>query len=219
MNHLSDSYHNEYADHEISDRAYNGIIGGALFWGFCINIILVAFINPYTLASINPWIFLIGYAASCFLGISIVHKSDDAIVKFIGYNFIVVPFGLVLNIFVSQFEPDLVLVALFITGVVTLSMMTLGTLFPAVFVKMGRVLLLSLILAIVIELVMLVVGIRLGIIDWIVAIIFCGYIGYDWAKANQRPKTAGNAIESATAIYMDIINLFIRILRILGKKR
>ncbi|MDA3846221.1 MAG: Bax inhibitor-1 family protein, partial [Vallitaleaceae bacterium] len=58
-----------------------------------------------------------------------------------------------------------------------------------------------------------------GIIDWIVAIIFCGYIGYDWGRANMIPKTLDNAIDSAAALYMDIINLFLRVLRILGRRK
>ena len=63
-----------------------------------------------------------------------------------------------------------------------------------------------------------VFGIHHGILDWIVVLIFCGYIGYDWSRANQIPKTIDNAIDSAAALYMDIINLFLRILRILGRK-
>ncbi len=59
----------------------------------------------------------------------------------------------------------------------------------------------------------------LCLIDGAVALLFCGYIGYDWARANQIPKTVDNAIDSAAALYMDIINLFLRILRIMGRSR
>ena len=55
------------------------------------------------------------------------------------------------------------------------------------------------------------------IIVYIVVLIFCGYIEYDWAKANTQRKTIDNAIDSATELYIDIINLFIRILRILAR--
>lgn len=58
-----------------------------------------------------------------------------------------------------------------------------------------------------------------GVTDWIVAAIFCGYVGYDWGRANNIPKTLDNAVDSAAALYMDIINLFLRILRILGRKK
>jgi len=52
-----------------------------------------------------------------------------------------------------------------------------------------------------------------------VVVIFCGYVGVDWGRANQVPKTVDNAVDSAAALYMDIINLFLRILRILGRRR
>jgi len=58
-----------------------------------------------------------------------------------------------------------------------------------------------------------------GIIDWIVVLIFCGYIGYDWGRANNIPRTVDNAVDSAAELYMDIINLFLRILRILGRRK
>ena len=76
-----------------------------------------------------------------------------------------------------------------------------------------------LLLVIVVELVeVFILGIHHGVIDWIVVLIFCGYVGVDWGRANQIPKTLDNAIDSAAALYMDIINLFLRILRILGRK-
>ena len=54
--------------------------------------------------------------------------------------------------------------------------------------------------------------------DWIVALLFCGYIGYDWARANAIPNTLDNAIDSAAALYLDIINLFIRLLHIMSRR-
>ncbi len=44
------------------------------------------------------------------------------------------------------------------------------------------------------------------------------YIGYDIYRSQQYPKTLDNAVDSALDIYMDIANLFIRILSILGKR-
>ena len=43
--------------------------------------------------------------------------------------------------------------------------------------------------------------------------------GFDWARANAIPKTADNAVDSAASLYMDIINLFLRILMILAGGR
>ncbi|AEG09466.1 hypothetical protein G3496_16205 [Shewanella baltica] len=198
---------------------YNLVIGLTLIWGFAVNYWMVTNIDPEAIASVNPWIFFIGYFASCFFGIYLFQKSSNPVVSFIGYNFVVVPFGLIINMVVSQYDPELVTEAIRITGLVTIAMMCLGTLFPAFFQKISGALAIALVLVIVVELIeVFIFNTHHGILDWIVVLIFCGYIGYDWGRANQIPKTIDNAIDSAAALYMDIINLFLRILRILGRK-
>lgn len=98
--------------------------------------------------------------------------------------------------------------------------MIAGTLFPAFFKKIARALTIALFLVIIVELAMIFIfKVHHGIIDWIVVIIFCGYIGYDWGRAQQIPKTIDNAVDSAAALYMDIINLFLRILRLMGRRK
>ena len=198
---------------------YNLVIGLTLIWGFAVNYWMVTNIDPEAIASVNSWVFFIGYFTCCFLGIYLFQKSSNPLVSFIGYNFVVVPFGLIINMVVSQYDPELVTEAIRITGLVTIAMMCLGTLFPAFFQKIVGALTIALLLVIVVELIeVFVFNTHHGILDWIVVLIFCGYIGYDWGRANQIPKTIDNAIDSAAALYMDIINLFLRILRILGRK-
>jgi len=205
---------------EISEGFYNLIIGSVLCYGFGVNWLMVKHIPYATLASIHPLIFFIGYIASCFFGIYLFRKSDKPIVSFIGYNFVVVPFGAIVNMVVQHYDPLLVLQAIKITGFVTVVMMILGTLFPAFFRRIAFTLTISLMLVIIWEFVdIFIFGIHHAVIDWIVVIIFCGYIGVDWGRANQIPKTVDNAIDSAAALYMDIIILFVRILGILGRRR
>ena len=211
----SDSHGNR-----ISTNVYNLVIGLVLCWGFLVNWIMLKTISHETIASINIWVFLIGYLASCFFGIYLFTKSDVPLVSFIGYNFVVVPFGLIINLVVYQYDPGLVLDAIRITGLVTFGMMILGSLFPAFFQRIRGALFVALIVVIIVEMIEIYIfGMHHGIIDWIVAVIFCGYIGYDWGRANRIPKTVDNAIDSAAALYMDIINLFLRILRIMGRRR
>jgi len=206
-------------DQIISDSTYNFVIGLTLCWGFFINWLMVTSIEPQAIANVNPWIFFIGYFASCFFGIYLFNKSNKPLVSFIGYNFVVVPFGFIINLVVSNYDTALVTEAIEITGLVTVGMMLLGSMYPKFFQKISGGLTVALFLVIVVEMIeIFVFGIHHGILDWIVVLIFCGYIGYDWSRANQIPKTIDNAIDSAAALYMDIINLFLRILRILGRK-
>jgi len=209
----------ETSDPIISPAAYNLAIGLTLCWGFAVNWLMVTNIDPRAIASIDPLILFIGYFASCFLGIYLFNKSNKPVVSFIGYNFVVVPFGLIINLVVSRYDSALVGEAIRVTALVTIAMMCLGSLFPHFFKKIYGALTIALLIVIVVELIeIFVFGVHHGIIDWVVVLIFCGYIGYDWGRANQIPKTLDNAIDSAAALYMDIINLFLRILRILGRR-
>lgn len=205
---------------EISAGLYNLIIGLVLCWGFFVNWWIVENIAPRDILSINIWVFFIAYFASCFVGVAMFTTSHSPWVSFAGYNLVVLPFGLVVNLVVSKYEPDLVVDAIRVTAMVTAVMMVLGSVFPAFFKKIHGALTVALIAVIVVELVdILFFHQNYEIIDWIVVVIFCGYIGYDWGRANAIPKTVDNAVDSAAALYMDIINLFLRILRIMGRKR
>ncbi len=204
----------------ISTNVYNLVIGLVLCWGFLVNWLIVRTIPYESITGINPLVFFIGYFASCFFGVILFTRSEAPFVSFIGYNFVVVPFGLVINLVVSHYDPALVLDAIRVTGLVTFLMMVLGSLFPAFFQRIAGALTIALVVVIIVELIeIFILKIHHGIIDWIVAVIFCGYIGYDWGRANRIPKTVDNAVDSAASLYMDIINLFLRVLRIMGRRK
>ena len=203
----------------ISANLYNLIIGLTLLWGFAVNYLMVTNIEVETIMAIPFPAIMIGYFISAFIGIALYTSSDKPIVSFIGYNLVVLPIGVLLIPILSQYDEMIIQKALSATGAVTATMMMLGAAHPAFFLSLGRVLFLSLFLAILFELGMIFFGAGVpSIMDWVVAVIFCGYIGYDWARANVIPKTVDNAIDSAASLYLDIINLFIRILSILGRR-
>lgn len=207
------------ADAEISAHLYNAIIGITLLIGFAINYAMVKHIPAEAIASINPWVFFIGYFACCFAGVALFSKSDNPAISFLGYLLVVTPFGLIINLVVSRYSADVVGNAIQATGVITCIMMLLGSMYPGFFKSIARGLFIALLCTIVVELVMIFVfNAHHTIVDWAVVLIFCGYIGYDWARANSIPKTVDNAIDSAAALYMDIINLFLRLVRILGRR-
>lgn len=203
----------------ISANLYNLLIGLVLCWGFVANWIMVKTIPYESIASINPLVFIIGYFVCCFSGIAIISRSSVPVLSFIGYNMIVVPFGLIINLAVARYDGALVTNAIRVTGLVTFIMMMLGSMFPAFFRKIAGALgvaLIAVILVWVVEIFLLKT--HFGFLDWAIALIFCGYIGVDWGRANAIPKTVDNAIDSAAALYIDIINLFLAILRIMGRK-
>jgi FtsH-binding integral membrane protein len=60
---------------------------------------------------------------------------------------------------------------------------------------------------------------NIGIIDYIAAGIFSLYIGYDMYRASVIERNIDNAVDVALSLYLDIINLFLEILKILGKNK
>ncbi len=214
-------YQNTYVPRdEITPQTYNMIIGATLLYGFVINMIMVACLGDFAM-SMNPITFTIIYFIMALAGGFMVRKSDNPVVSFIGYNLMVVPIGLCITLVVNAFlyagYESIVITAFLVTAVVTLVMMGLGAAFPTFFLSIGRTLGVSLLITVIAELILFLVGIEIGIIDFIVTLIFCGYVGYDWAKANAHVKTVDNAIDSACELYIDIANLFLRIMRILAR--
>ena len=203
----------------ISDRAYNLTIGVVLAWGFIINYLMIVSIPAEAVMRINPLLLIVGYFVCCIAGTIIFNRSDNPLISFIGYNMVVIPIGIIITPFVQSFDPEIVKDAVMATGMVTVVMMVLSTMYPAFFFRIAKSLFIALIAVIVVELLMIfIMGRSVEWIDWVVVGIFCGYIGYDWARANAIPKTLDNAVDSAAAIYIDIINLFIRILSIMGRR-
>ena len=139
-----------------------------------------------------------------------VHGSRNPVVSCIGYNFFVIPLGLIisasLQLLAYAGATDIVVTAFGITAIVTIAMMVASTLFPQFFLSLGRTLFVTLVITVILER-----------IDYVVVLIFCGYIGYDWAKANACARTLDNAVDSAAELYVDIAVLFMRLLSILAR--
>ena len=196
----------------MSLRAYNVTIGLILMWGFVINVLMCKFCTELFL-SWDYTVVVIGYFVVALIGIFMNVASDNPLVSFIGYNLIVLPVGVVLSIGLSEYDQISIMNALITTTVVTVVMIVLATVVPNVFLSMGKVLFACLTAVVICEIVLLLIGVSTpSIWDFCVALIFCGYIGYDWAKAQKKHRTLDNAIDSVAELYLDIINLFLRIL-------
>ncbi len=210
-----------FVDEEISDRAYNGVIGGVLLYGLLVNV-AICYIFQDRILYVNPILLLITYFICCIAGTMLSAKSDNAILSFVGYNLVVVPVGLVVSIMVYAYgglESELVTQAFLITMLITGVMVAASVFKPEFFEKIGGMLLACLGGLVIAELVLLLLGVDQMITSWIGAVLFSLYIGYDFHRAQAFPKTLDNAVDSALDIYLDVINLFLRILQILGKAK
>ena len=210
---------NSYAGTKVTERSYNLTLGLTLLWGVLINVVMSVFFT-YQILSLNYLLVLAVYFVGT-IGCSIlVHKSDSPAVSFAGFTGMAVSMGLLLTFYVTVFTAHSVSYAFIATALVTVIMVILSMLYPAFFQNLGRTLFISLLACIIIQVAgAFLFRLPMSIIDYAVALIFCGYIGLDWCRAQQYPKTLDNAIDCAADIYLDVVNLFIRILAITGKRR
>lgn len=204
----------------ISLRAYNLILTGTVLYGLVINSLLCReSIVSFVVNRINPIVFFIGYFVCVIAGVAIAHKSDNPVVSFIGYNLIVVPVGLVVAeaVVMGGYSPSVVWHAFITTAGVTVIMTAAGLLFPQFFEKIGSILFFGLLGVLFGFLVSFFLpGVNMAI-TIVAAGLFSLYIGYDVYRSQQFPHTVDNAIDSAIDIYLDVINLFLNLLRIFGK--
>jgi FtsH-binding integral membrane protein len=199
---------------EVSASLFNFIIGAVLLWGFVVTAVVQSYFHDFNYG----WPIMLGYIAAVFAG-SMVARSENPVVSLIGYHLVVVPTGVFLGPFVNRLSPQVLQSALMLTGGVTCGMMALGTIFPHAFVKIGRALFIALIGLVVVGLLEMFLFKRaFTIVDWIAAGIFSLYIAYDYARAQLIPKTVDNAVDVCIALYLDIINLFIRIAAIMSRR-
>ena len=204
---------------ELSGRAYNLILCAVVLWGLLVNAALC-----YTVGDIyrviNPILFFILYFVLVIAGSAIAAKSHNPLVSFLGYNMIVVPLGLVLSTLVYAYggvRAEVVGSAFVYTALVCAGMLCAVLAFPELFQRLGGALLGCLMGVLLCEVVLLLFGVGQRLTDWIVAGLFSLYIGYDIYRSQQFVKTVDNAVDCALDIYLDIVNLFIRLLRILGR--
>ncbi|GEM_PF-321065 len=212
----------DYSDAKILEtRTYNLIIAAVVLYGLVVNALICNFVGDIH-DYIDPLLFLGIYLVMSFAGVIIAGKSQKPAISFLGYNMLVVPLGLVISTLVAGYlevDTRIVTDAFLYTLLIVLVMGGAAVAFPKIFAKMGTALLIALIASLVLGAVLMLLGVDDFILDVIVAGIFSLYIGYDIYRSQQFPKTVDNAIDSALDIYLDIANLFVRLLAIIARSK
>lgn len=206
----------------MSSRTFNLVLTGLLVYGLLVNAVMVYYCSAPLrnfMTGASTWTFLLVYFVPTLIGVIMAAKSSNPFISFIGYNLVVLPIGLLLALIIPGLPAVIVTKAMLLTAMVAATMMLLAAVRPSFFLGLGRTLVIGLVIGIIAELVAtFLLGYRGELFDWIFVVLFSGYLGYDIAKSQAYPKTLDNAVDSALDIYLDIINLFIRLLSILGRR-
>lgn len=206
---------------EMSTGAYANAVSAFTVFGLA-----VAILTGYNSMDWRPdtiSLLLVGLGIP-IIGIVIAFNSSNWIVSFIGYMVVVIPMGAVSGIAVSMYQTDAVITALTATGGVTVVMALIGALYRKSLEHWGGYLfagLLSLLFVRLAQSLMMGFGVMeslwyIPLIEYGAAVLFSLYIIYDWNRAMHLQKTMDNAVDSTIAIFLDIVNLFLTLLRIVG---
>lgn len=208
-----------YGTDTMTRRAFYFVIGTILAWGF-----LATSIVAEMTAAWRPGIgeiLLVGLVLP-FVGI-LMSRSDNPMISFIAYHFVVIPFGAILGPTLAMYElahPGIVAQAASLTAVVTMIMAGSGLLFPDFYKSIGGALFGALLCLVAVSILSLFIPALAAftVIHYIAAGIFALYIGFDMWRASTIPATLDNAVDVSISLYLDIINLLLQLLQILGKK-
>lgn len=210
---------NEVNGKQLSLRQYNSVLSGTLLYGLVVNFILCVTIGDVT-KYVDPLMFLLGYFICAIAGCIIANKSNSLIISLIGYNMLVIPVGLSVSTVITTYgelSSQIVVNAFLISMSITVVMTVLALIKPKFFSKLGGLLFATLVGLLLAEIISLILGYDNILYSWIAAVLFSLYIAYDIYRSQEYPKTLKNAVDSALDIYLDIINLFLNILKILSK--
>lgn len=203
----------------LTDHTYNLAIGLTLLAGILLDMIIAYFLTDF-IVRWNIFVILGVYLVGSFGCTFVIYHSSKPVVSGLGFAGLAASMGILLTYVLTAYDLGTIQLAFTLTGVVFVAMVVLSTLFPQFFLSIGRGLGITLLLTILVEVVAgFLFPAALQWTDYLVVLLFCGYVGFDWAKAQQYPKTLDNAIDSAADIYVDIIYLFLRILSILSKSK
>ncbi|MBO7674977.1 MAG: US12 family protein [Atopobiaceae bacterium] len=169
----------------------------------------------------NPLIPLIAFVVATILGIILmsVGKSKQNVgLSAVGYVLFSLTFGFTVSLALQRYDVGTITYAFAITACVSGIFLVAGVTFPQVFSRIGGVLIVGLIGVMVVEFVAITFfHADQTIFDYIVIALFCGFLGYDSYRMSVDDPTVPNAIYHASDIYIDIVNILIRVLDILDR--
>lgn len=206
----------------IGTRLYALVLGMSLTWA----VFLVA-----AGARVSyDWRYSFGLVLFTFIcsigGIVIFSASQKALMSLFGVSILSFFMGLSIGPIIAYYQVEVVIYALALTFFVTAGMVLLGILLPNLIMKMTGILFVGLLVLLVgyfAASLFALFGIASTVVfaglDWLAVLIFSLYIWWDWARAMKLPKTVDNAIDASGALIVDIVNLFLTLLRIVARSQ
>jgi hypothetical protein len=168
----------------------------------------------------------IGTLIVAIAGIFIALKFDVPILSLIGYMMVCIPFGYITGPAVALYTSASVVKVLMITTAIVVILGTVGAVIPDSLESWGSYLFGGLLILILGTFLVPIAGVfgipikgALTFFDWVGVVLFSGYVIFDLNRAMRVERTHDNAIDCALSVYLDFINLFLRLLSLMGEAK
>jgi len=169
------------------------------------------------------WQTLLVTFVVAILGVLIAMWSHNPLVSLLGYALVAIPFGFMLGPVVALYTMASVVKVFAITVAMVMVLGIVGAMIPESLEGWAPFLFGGLVLFLLCSLFVPLAGFfglpvegALTWLDWIGVFLFGGYVIFDFNRAQHVERTVDNSIDCALAVYLDFVNIFIRLLSIMG---
>ena len=208
----------------ISRRLYNLVLTGLIVLSFAIMGAcsqITSTLEFWMFVSRNPLMFSMLTLVGSFGGLivmSIARARENITMGMIGFTIFTLTFGFTTSLALTMYSLETISVAFTATAAIMVVFGVAGIAFPRFFERVLPVCCLGLFAVLIVELVLMLLGVQQTMTDIVVILLFCGFIGYDVHRAATAVPTLTNAVWYAIELYLDIINVFLRLLQIFGRR-
>lgn len=208
----------------IDVRLFNFILAGLIFCGFLVMGLGVGIVSQPAFTSwfaSNALLGIAGMIVGPIVGVVLMSgavKRQSVARSIAGFAIFVSTFGLLCAMVVAQYDLPTINTAFVATAAITAVFGVLGLAFPQVFQRISGVLMVALVALCVVEIAMALMGVDQTWLDIAGIVVFCGFIGYDMYQAATVEPTVPNAVFMASNLFLDIMNVFIRVLDIVDNR-
>jgi FtsH-binding integral membrane protein len=206
---------------EVSANTFNLVFALTTVFGWIAFAVAVNMFIHTKMSGMEYIMYTVIALAGCF-----VAAAESVGFKIVGMTMIAGGLGAVCGPYIGLFKMASVLDILFATVVITLVLGAAGWCYPKSLASWGSALFVSLIALIIVQLFLPLIYYACGLplkglthlLDWIGILLFSAYLVFDFNRAQEVTKTLDNAISCGISVFLDMVNIFIRLLELFGVK-
>lgn len=172
------------------------------------------------------WMIFLGLFVVSLIGTFITVASDKPILSLVGYMMVTIPFGWIVGPLLTYYTDASISKIFFATTGMVVVLGVIGAIIPQSLESWAgwlfgglTIVLIGLFIIPIAGMFGLPIETAMTVWDWVGIVLFGGYVIYDLNRAARLPYTHDNAIDSALAVYLDFVNIFIRLLSLFGDKK